>query len=113
MTDDWTLRLTLAGPFGESYVIAIGITADIMHEIARVDPPDVFRDFDPNANPLETVVTILRRREFRKDLFTRECTRLGTLLAERMEDKEGWHGIDRAERLQDWGKWGAGISDDE
>jgi len=45
----------------------------------------------------EQVVEIIKRREFRKDLFIRECQRLGALLAERMEDAEGWHDASRIE----------------
>ena len=43
-------------------------------------------------------------KKFRKDLFRQEATRLGVLLAERMEDSEGWHGIEREERLENWRK---------
>jgi len=42
-------------------------------------------------------VKILKRREFRKQLFINEATRLGALLAERMEDAEGWHDVSRIE----------------
>ena len=52
-------------------------------------------------------MTVLKRREFRKDLFQDEARRLGALLAERMEDKEGWHGVERQERLEDWGSLSA------
>ncbi len=42
-------------------------------------------------------VTVMKQREFRKDFFIRECRRIGTLLAERMEDAEGWHDVSRIE----------------
>ncbi len=45
----------------------------------------------------EDVVEIMKIREFRKDFFIRECRRIGTLLAERMEDAEGWHDSSRVE----------------
>ena len=45
----------------------------------------------------EQVVEIIKCREFRKDVFMRECQRLGALLAERMEDAEGWHDASRIE----------------
>jgi len=43
------------------------------------------------------VVEIMKLREFRKDFFINECVRIGTLLAERMEDAEGWHDVSRIE----------------
>ena len=45
----------------------------------------------------EDVIEILRRKQFRKDVFVQEATRLGMLLAERMEDAEGWHDTSRIE----------------
>ena len=45
----------------------------------------------------EDVVEIMKLREFRKDFFIRECRRIGALLAERMEDAEGWHDVSRIE----------------
>lgn len=43
-------------------------------------------------------VSVIKRRIIRKQRFTEVATRLGKLLAEHMEDKEGWHGENRKER---------------
>ena len=43
------------------------------------------------------VVEEMKARVFRKDLFVRESRRLGAMLAERMEDAEGWHDASRIE----------------
>lgn len=45
----------------------------------------------------DDVVETMKRREFRKDFFIHECRRIGALLAERMEDAEGWHDTSRIE----------------
>lgn len=46
-------------------------------------------------------------KEMRKSLFRQACERLGALLAERMEDAEGWHDAERIEpaRRQLGGRW--------
>lgn len=45
----------------------------------------------------DDVVKTMKVREFRKDFFIRECERIGALIAERMEDAEGWHDNSRIE----------------
>ncbi len=52
-------------------------------------------------------VRLMKVREFRKDLFIRCAERLGALLAERMEDAEGWHDAERVApaRKQLGGVW--------
>jgi len=40
---------------------------------------------------------MMKAREFRKDLFIHAAEHLGALLAERMEDAEGWHDASRIE----------------
>ena len=48
---------------------------------------------------LEKTINVLKTREFRKSLL-QECARnLGARLAEYLEDKEGWHGIERQEGI--------------
>jgi len=84
------------GMMGERYSQQIDLAEDIAREIMKIDPP-----INPSSvfplDSFETVVTAIRTREYRKDLFQRECHRLGTLLAERMEDAEGWHDTSRIE----------------
>lgn len=97
----WTLQLTFKNNEGMSYHMAVDIEHNIARTLQRIEPPPP-AEISPFT--FTDVVEIIRRRVFRKDLFVREATRLGHLLAERMEDKEGWHGIKREEQLKDWGK---------
>lgn len=96
----WTLQLTFKNDQGMSYHMALDIGHDIARTLQRIEPPP---PAELGLATFSDVVTILKRQQFRKDLFVREATRLGHLLAERMEDKEGWHGMEREERLKDWG----------
>lgn len=50
-----------------------------------------------DGRTFEQVVEVLRTKEYRKDLFLDAATSLGRLLAERMEDAEGWHDASRIE----------------
>lgn len=93
----WRLEMSMVGPCGERYTVADELGYETAREVAHISSPDFFADFVPGGNPMETVVTKLKRREFRKDLFQSEAVRLATLLAERMEDAEGWHGVKREE----------------
>lgn len=45
----------------------------------------------------DSVIDMLRTKVMRKDLFVMAAERLGALLAERMEDAEGWHDQSRVE----------------
>ncbi len=97
----WTLEMSLVGPLGERIGIAIQLDPHTAQEIQRIDPPSEFGLFIPNGDMFAEAVKVLKRREYRKTLFIDEARRLGTRLAERMEDKEGWHGVERQERLRD------------
>src|SRR5882672_1444800 len=92
MREDWTLRLSFTGPFGEHLVMAIEVPADIARNVSKVDPPSRLAPFE---RMLDKTVTALKRKEFRKELFIAEATRLGALLVERKEDAEGWHDASR------------------
>ena len=97
MESKWLLKMSMIGPCGESYSMAIEIDENTAGEIHRIERPDMFNTFVPGGDPLTETAKVLKRRVFRKDLFMREAERLGALLAERMEDAEGWHGIERQE----------------
>lgn len=87
-----SLMLVFSGPNGERLACAVDLDEHTAREVTRIDPPP-----PPELGliPSDQVVKILRQKQFRKDLFIAEATRLGTLLAERMEDAEGWHGVER------------------
>ena len=92
----YSLRLTFESGRGESYTMAIQLSEDVASDIERISPlSDV-----PSLHTFEEAADVIRRREFRSELFQRECRRLGALLAERMQDAEGWHDLSRVENAQ-------------
>lgn len=103
-----TLSLTFISPTGERFTYAMGVDAFDAYKIQNVSPPSSV-DLEFGLMSMEQVVERMRVREFRKDQFNAACQRLGILLAERMEDKEGWHGVDRQEGIAkhqpDFGTW--------
>lgn len=89
------MRLELSGPSGERFQMALTVDEDVVAEIERIDPPALLGPMPESLDPVLDVVRVLRRREFRKSLFMGVANKLGRLLAERMEDAEGWHDLDR------------------
>jgi len=49
----------------------------------------------------DEAVRVMKRKDFRRKLLTSAAAQCGGALADYLEDKEGWHGIDRQERLQE------------
>ena len=47
------------------------------------------------------VVRVMQVKEFRKQLLVDEAARAGACLADFLEDREGWHGIERKERIDE------------
>ena len=91
------LRLTFDnGEFGEIYTMVIPLDEHVARNCQYVEPLSD-RVPLPGMDTMEEVVAVLRAREFRKDLFKAQATNLGALLAERMEDAEGWHDTSRIE----------------
>ena len=87
----YTLRLIFEMPFGKSHQMAIDVSPCVAHKIEKIPlPSPLFDDFN-------TAVKKLQYKELRRELFISECVRLGTKLADNMEDKEGWHGSRRQE----------------
>lgn len=95
------LTMTFDAGFGDTYTMVIPLDEHTAMEVKDIYPPmDYVLPFVDGAVQLQsfdTVIKIMKRREFRKDLFVREARRLGALLAERMEDAEGWHDASRIE----------------
>ena len=88
---DWFLEMSMIGPYGERYTMRVKLDRTTACEFHSLVKPV------PGLMAFNEAVEVLKRREYRKDLFIKEAHRLGTLLAERMEDAEGWHGIKRQE----------------
>lgn len=90
-----TLTLTFDPGDGQKRLqMVLPLDERTARNFARIRP---LRDELPGLVSMETVVEVLRLKEFRKHLFVGEATRLGRLLAERMEDAEGWHDYSRIE----------------
>ena len=87
-----SIRVIFDNGYDEQYVQCIELDEHIAREFNDVKPPPPapFGSFD-------LTVETLRVRQFRRDLFISECKRLGMLLADTMEDSEGWHDASRIE----------------
>ena len=108
MSDDWHLEMTFRGPYGEKYTVAMPVDSHVAVERFHVKKPLGFGlMLDTGvvlAGAFEQVVYAMKRREYRKTAFIDAAAKMGQILAERMEDKEGWHGIEREEKLETWGR---------
>lgn len=91
------LRLTLntGGVGHETFTIAIGLHPGVVSDLMALPSPRPI--VAAGGVPMRAAIEVLRQKKYRKDLFISECKRLGTLLAERMEDAEGWHDESRVE----------------
>lgn len=100
----FTLQLTLRD---NHYSIdgPLCMAIDLDQEV-RISPRAV-DEMKIGIGDFDGTVRMMKVREFRKDLFIQAANRLGALLAERMEDAEGWHDASRIEpaREQLGGKW--------
>lgn len=56
---------------------------------------------------MDQAVTMIRTKEMRRDLFKEAAHQLAGMIADRMEDAEGWHDASRIDpaRKQLGGKW--------
>jgi hypothetical protein len=93
----WTLRLSLEGPSGERYQVAMGVDAFTVREhLVDLNPPEAF-SLQSGMVAMDAVVERIRKREIRHDILRAECLRLGEKLAQTMQDAEGWHDASRIE----------------
>lgn len=76
----------------DQFTMAIELSDHVAMDCMMAPPSPI-----PMAGSFDQTVKLLRKKQFRKDLFIKECERLGLLLAERMEDAEGWHDDSRIE----------------
>ncbi len=101
----FTITLTLHDNRSEQQTLAMAIPVDeeltisarVVDEM-KAGAAGVVLGLGPS---MEQTVSILRRREFRKDLLIEAATLLGARLAERMEDAEGWHDTSRIETARE------------
>jgi len=67
------------------------------HKENLTDP--LIRLGDPD--PFKTVAKAMEVREVRKNKLAAYCKNMGYAIAEHLEDREGWHGLDRQEKVND------------
>lgn len=99
----FTLQITLRDNHGFEQPLSMAIDLDQELRIA----PRAVDEMKLGVGSFDGAVRMMKVREMRKDLFIRAAERLGTLLAERMEDAEGWRDASRIEpaRHQLGGVW--------
>jgi hypothetical protein len=99
----FTLQITLRD--NHSYEPPLHMAIDLNDEV-RIASRAV-SELKAGLADFDGAVRLMKVREFRKDLFIHCAERLGALLAERMEDAEGWHDAGRIEpaRKQLGGTW--------
>lgn len=99
----FTLTLTLRDKRG--YEQPLHMAVDLDDEV-RISSRAV-DEMKVGIGTFDGTIRLMKTREFRKSLFIQMATRLGALLAERMEDAEGWHDASRVEpaRKQLGGRW--------
>ena len=99
----FTLAITLRDNHGyeQPLSFAVGLNDEVRIAPRAVD------EMKTGFGRFNSAVTLMRVKEFRKELFKQTARRLGALLAERMEDAEGWHDAERIEtaRRQLGGIW--------
>lgn len=103
MSPRFVIQLSLLDKAKYDPPLHIAVEVD---DLVRITPREV-EEMKLGLSTFEGTVALMKRREFRKELFIQAATKLGTLLAERMEDAEGWHDTSRVEpaREQLGGKW--------
>jgi hypothetical protein len=105
----FTLQITLRDNHCGQESLHMAIDLD---EALRISPRDVSdmrmcSDLGIGLGGGNHIITMLQQKEFRRKIFLEEARRLGGLLADRMEDAEGWHDSDRIEpaRQELGGTW--------
>jgi hypothetical protein len=101
----FTMRLSLIDPYGRAlYHRAEPLPLEVCSDLTQsVGDMRLAHDVGLSIG-MDAVVTLMRRRQFRRDAFVRHATQMGDQMADFMEDKEGWHGPDRAESAHDRAK---------
>ena len=94
MSDKWTMEIVVRSRYGQEYHAVSDLPSDILREIHKISSPSKMY---PSTANFEDVCVAIKRKEFRKDLFMNEATKLGEYLAQLMTDTEGWHDTSRIE----------------
>ncbi len=99
---EFTLVLSLRSKRGDPPIsYAIELDQELRISVRAID------EMKAGVSTFDGAIHLMKTREIRKDLFIETAKRLGYLLAERMEDAEGWHDYSRIDpaRKQLGGRW--------
>ena len=89
----FTIEMTIRDNYGhEQWRHAIGCDEAMSISERAVD--EMKAGFIPN---MEATVTLMRKREMRRDLLMMAAEQLAGQMADRLEDSEGWHDPSRLE----------------
>lgn len=107
----FTLQLTLRD--NQSYDAPLHMAIDV-DEVLRISSREVSEmrmgaDFGVATMDFDAVVHLIRTKEFRRKFFVEAAQRLGALMAERMEDAEGWHDTGRIAPAREELEWPTGL----
>ncbi len=100
-SDEWTLELSLTSRRGECYrkcidldqkAIFSGMTPRLREEIS------LYAEVGASPIGIDVMVDLMKKREFRRDLLEAAARQLAGQMADFMQDIEGWHGVERAEK---------------
>lgn len=100
MKDRWNIELVVRDKLtGEVNAMAVGsdefpafserFVEDMKAGLAFVGP-----------GAFDEAVTVMKKREFRRDILARAADILAVRLADYIEDKEGWHGERRRDTIK-------------
>ncbi len=106
----FTLELVLRDNYREQETLAwaIGVDDELRISSRAVDDMKMGADLGVSMVSMDTVVRMMRIKEFRRSTFKMVAERLSGQMADAMEDAEGWHDSDRIEpaRKRLGGRWG-------
>jgi hypothetical protein len=96
-----TLRLCLTDDRGQVHgEMAIDLGDEVAFMGERI--ADDFRfEASIGSMSMNDAVKVLNVKQVRKKLLALAARNLGESLAEHLEDREGWHGVDRQERVNE------------
>jgi hypothetical protein len=96
MQSDWQLELSVVEKRGSRrYSFAINLSTDDFGDGLVDDMRAGLAFAGPEVSPFAETVTVLRRRQFRREALPEIARQLGAKLADYIEDREGWHGTGR------------------
>lgn len=87
--------------------MAIDVDRALRISSRAIDEMKMGADLGVSLVSFDDVVTLIRTKEMRRELFKDAAVQLAGQMADRMEDAEGWHDPDRIDpaRKQLGGRW--------